>query len=79
MLECVFDGGEVAVGNICALAARAIRNDVIVKEASFFKNGSEFGGDGSVYEGIKVMEEGDGSSVDGVGFGNEGTAALAST
>ena len=52
MLECIFDGGEVTVGNVCALAARSICNDVVVKEASFFKNGSEFGGDGSVNEGI---------------------------
>ena len=52
MLECIFNGGEVTVGNICALAAWSIRNDVVVKEASFFKNGSEFGGDGSVNEGI---------------------------
>jgi len=77
VLESVFYGREVTVGGIGALSSRAIGNDVIIKEVGFFEDGGELGSDMGVNEGIKIMKKGDGSTVNGLRFWNEGASTLA--
>ena len=63
VLECVFYGREVTVCGICALAPRAVGNDVIIEEIGFLKYGGELGSNGGIDEGIEVMEKRDGATV----------------
>ena len=76
MLEGVLNGREMAVGDVGALASGAIGNGVVVKEVGILEDGGELRCYGGVYESIEVMEEGDGSAFNRVGFGDEGAAAL---
>ena len=56
VLEGVFNGREMTVGGIGALASRAIGNDVVVEEVGLLKDGGELGSYVGVNEGIEIMK-----------------------
>jgi hypothetical protein len=75
VLEGIFHGRDMAEGDVGALAAQAVGDDVIVEDVGLFEESSELLGNVGIEEGVEVMEEGDRAAVNGVGFRDEGSAA----
>ena len=75
----VFEGSDVAEGDVGARVARAVGLDGVGEGAGGLEEGAEVFADVYVEEGIIVVEEGDGAAIGGARFGDQGATALFGT